>query len=73
MYVMCNVLFVVYYYLFVVFSCFVRKNNYLFVLLNYLFTVLETNYLVLKKMIFFKILCKYRQVWSCFEDLVMKI
>jgi hypothetical protein len=27
---------------------FVRKNNYLFVLLKYLFPVVETNYLVLK-------------------------
>jgi len=70
---MFNILFILHYYLFVMCKKFVRKNNYLFVLLNYLFPVFETNYLVLKKMIFFKkILCKYRQVWSCFEDLVMK-
>ena len=72
LFVMFNILFILHYYLFVMGKKFVRKNNYLFVLLNYLFPVFETNYLVLKKMFFLKILCKYRQVWSCFEDLVMK-
>ena len=30
---------------------FIRENNYLFVLLKYLFPVVETNYLVLKNII----------------------
>ena len=46
------------------------ENNYLFVLLKYLFPVAENNYLVLKNI--FKISCKYRQVWSCFENLVTR-
>ena len=48
MLVMRNILFVVYCYLFVTFSFFIRKNNYLLVLLNYLFPGSEINYLVLK-------------------------
>ena len=54
LFVMFNILFILHYYLFVMCKKIVRKNNYLFVLLNYLFPVFETNYLVLKKMIFFK-------------------
>jgi len=40
------------------------------VLLKYLFPVVETNYLILKNIIK-KIICEHRQVWSCFEDLVI--
>ena len=54
LFVMFNILFILHYYLFVMCKKFVRKNNYLFVLLNYLFPVFETNYLVFKKMIFLK-------------------
>ena len=47
------------------------ENNDLFVLLKYLFLVVEINYLALKNY-FLKISWKHRQVWSCFEDLVIK-
>ena len=47
MFTMCNILFVVHYYLFVIFNYFVHKNNYLFVMLNYLFPVSRINCLVL--------------------------
>ena len=40
-------------------------------LLKYLFLASENNYLVLKKCIW-KISCKHRQVYSCFEDLVIR-
>ena len=39
-------------------------------ILKYLFLTTKINYLVLK--IFLNIMCKYRQVWYCFEDLVIK-
>ena len=71
MFVIFNILFVVHYYLFVMFNFFVRKNIYLFVLLKYLFPVVETNFLILKKY-FFKKICKHRQVWSYFEDVVIR-
>jgi hypothetical protein len=45
---MCIILFVAYYYLAAMFNIFVRKNNYLFVLLNFLFPESNVNYLVLK-------------------------
>ena len=51
---------------------FLRRNNYLFVLLKYLFPVAKINYGELTKNNFFKILLKYRRVWSCFEDLVIR-
>jgi len=63
---MCNILFVVYYYLFVMFNLFIRIKYLLFMLLKYLFVVAEINYLVLGKC-FTKMLCKYRQVWSCLK------
>jgi hypothetical protein len=66
-----NILFVVHYYLFGMFNFFILKNNYLFILLDYLFPEFEISYLVLKN-IFKIILCKYRQVWSYFEDLVIR-
>ena len=40
-------------------------------LLKYLFLIDETNYLILLKKIY-KISCKYSQVWSYFEDLVIR-
>ena len=70
MFAMCNILFIVYYYLFAMFNSLFVENKYLFVLLKYLFVVAEINYWVLKKY-FLKISCKYRQLWSCFEDLVI--
>ena len=70
MFAMFNILFAVHNYLFVIFDFF-RKNEYLFVLLKYLFLIDETNYLILLKKIY-KISCKYRQVWSYFKDLVIK-
>ena len=70
---MFNILFVIHYHSFVMFNFLFAENNYLFVLLNYLFLVFKNNYLVLKN-IFLNILqfCKYSQVWSCFEDLVIR-
>ena len=47
------------------------ENNYLFVFLKYLFPVSEIMYLSLKSA-FKKLSYKYRQVWSCFEDLVIR-
>ena len=62
-----NVLFILHYYLFVMCKFFVRKNNYLLVLLKYLFLVAETNYLILKN-----IFLKYRaNIVKC--DLDLKI
>ena len=54
-------------------SCliFFIENNHLFVLLKYLFPVAENNYFILKNY-FWKISCKYSQVWSCFEDLIIR-
>ena len=49
-------MFVEYYYLFVMFNFFIRRHNYLFVLLKYLFPVAEINNRELKKKI--KISCK---------------
>jgi hypothetical protein len=48
MFVMFNIVFVVYYFLRHV-KLFICKNNYLFVLLKYLFPVAEISYLVFKK------------------------
>ena len=48
MFAMCNILFVVYYYLFIMFNFLFAENNYLFVFLKYLLPVFETKYLVLK-------------------------
>ena len=71
MFVMSNILFVIHYYLFVMFYFMFVENNHLFVLLKYLFRVTEINYLALKNY-FKKVSWKHRQVWSCFEDLVIK-
>ena len=46
MFVMFNILFIVYYYLLAMFNFF--RKNYLFVLLKYLFPIAENNYLVLE-------------------------
>ena len=63
---MCNILFVAYYYLFVVYNLCVRRKQLLFVFLKYLFPVTEFNYLVLKK------LKNIVQTWAkC--DLILKI
>jgi len=61
---MFNILFVAHYYLFIMF-------NSLFLLLKHLFPVAKTSYLVFKKY-FKKILCKHKQVWSWFEDLIVR-
>ena len=66
-----NILFGEHYYLFIMFNFLFVKNNHLFVLLKYLFPVAENNYFIFKKY-FWKIACKYSQVWSCFEDLVIR-
>ena len=71
MFAICNILFVVYCYLFAPFNSLFVENKYLFMLLKCLFAVAEINYWVLKKY-FLKISCKHRQVWSCFEDLVIR-
>ena len=71
MFVMSNILFVIHYYLFVMFYFMFVENNHLFVLLKYLFPVAEINYLALKNY-FLKISWKHRQVWSYFEDLIIK-
>ena len=71
MLVMFNILFIIYYYLFIMFNIFIRKNNYLFVFLKNLVPVYEINYLVLK-IYFMKILCKKWHVWSCFEVLIIR-
>ena len=60
----------IYLFIYLLYVFFVRTYNYLFVFLNYLFAKSKINYLVLEK-IFLKIFCKYRQVWSYFEDLVI--
>ena len=65
---MFNILFAIHYYLFILLFCF--KINYSFVLVKYLFPLVETNYLVLK--ISFQISCRYWQVWSHFEDFVIR-
>ena len=59
-----NIFFILYYYLFIMFNYFVRNNNYLF-------SGSRINYLVFKRY-FLKISCKYSQVRSYFEDLVVR-
>ena len=53
-----------------VYLIFFPKNNYLFVLLDYLFPGSKINYLILK--INLKKSSKHRQVWFCFENLVIR-
>ena len=53
MFAICNILFVVHYYLFFILTFLFVKNNYLFMLLNYLFPVAEVNYRDFFKKIFF--------------------
>ena len=45
---MFNILFIVYYYLFVMFKFLFVENYYLFLSLKYLFRVAKTNYLLLE-------------------------
>ena len=67
MFAVCNILFVVHYYLLITFNLLFVENNHLFVFLKYLFPESEIHYLVLKNI--FK---KYRaNIGKC--DLVLKI
>ena len=61
-------MFVVYYYVFVMFNFFIRRHNYLFVLLKYLFSVAEINNRELKKINFQNIV---QNIGKC--DVVLKI
>ena len=65
---MFNILFIVHYY-FVRYIYFHKKN--IFCGVQIFIPSIRNQLLVLKKVVL-KILCKYRQVWYCFEDLVIK-
>ena len=68
MFEMFNILFIVYYYLFVMFKFLFVENYYLFLFLKYLFGVAKTNYLLFKKIVFRKY---YVNIGKC--GLVLKI